>query len=164
MLRVRAIALLALTVSASVLAHPTPPRTAPKARATAHAFAGRWYVDPSRQDGLLSDTLVTRDLDGTLTMAFRLCDGEKLVTYDEAGTWSVADDLYLARTHITRTIDGTPPNGAVYEHAYHIEHISPHRLIYRSAEGGYAFEARRVPAAFTPSPDLCASEDHRGGH
>jgi hypothetical protein len=158
--RARAIAFLGLAGCASVHAVPPSLDAAPQAE-TADAFVGKWYVDPTRQDGLLSDSLVTRKPDGTMTIAFRLCNGDKLLTYDEAGSWSVTGDLYLARTHISRTIDGTPPNGAVYEHAYRIERASAHRLAYRSTEGGDIFEARRVSPAFEPSPNLCASGGER---
>lgn len=150
-------AFLGLTVCAGALAA----KAADETKTAADAFVGTWYVDPTRQDGLLSDSLVTRNPDGTMTLAFRLCDHDKLVTYDEAGTWSVSGDVYRARTHISRTIDGTPPDRAIYEHEYRIERTSARHLAYRSTEGGDIFKARRVSPDFKPSPDLCASEARR---
>ena len=161
MRRTCAIAFLGLTLCTGALADPA--NSADHAKTAADAFVGRWYVDPTRQDGLLSDSLVTRNPDGTMTIAFRICDHDTLVTYDEAGTWSMEGDVYFARTHISRTIDGTPPDGAVYEHTYRIEHASAHRIAYRSTEGGDIFKARRVQHDFKPSPDLCASEPRRNG-
>ncbi len=159
MRRTCAIAFLGLTVCAGALA--VPANAADQAKSVSDAFVGSWYVDPTRQDGILSDSLVTRNPDGTMTIAFRLCDHDKLATYDEAGTWSVAGDVYHARTHISRTIDGTPPDGAVYEHEYRIERTSARQVAYRSTEGGDIFKARRVSLNFKPSPDLCASEPPR---
>jgi len=104
---------------------------------------------------------VTRKPDFSVTIDFRFCDGKKLMTYSEEGTWSVAGDLYLARTRISRTADGAPPDGTFYEERYRIEQVLPDRLIYRDIASGDRSEAKRVPLDFKPVADLCASSDDR---
>ncbi len=117
-----------------------------------NALLGHWYGHQPTEQGGQYQWLVSRAVDGTYRIKFRMTSPEGDVTdSEEAGFWGVSEPIYFS---IMRGwINGdeftqADPRDPYFYDAYQILELSENRFDYRSYDSGSTYTVHRVDAAF----------------